>query len=111
MWKAAVDLICRHLCCSLHEEYPNDWANAVTALTHPEIFRRSNLTPRDTFSTAIGVISLVLGSVQYKRGPEMEEFQNYLSDRERAGWCFVDGGMYATLCLLLFKVVLASDTL
>jgi len=42
----------------------------------------------------------------------MDEIQNYLRDRERAGRYFVDGGMYATLCLHLFKLVrLASDTL
>ena len=104
-----VDLICRHLCCALHEEYPNDWANAVTALTHPEIFRRS-LGPRDIFKAVIGVPFCF--DAMDRPDSVMKEIQNYLRDRERAGRYFVDGGpMYATLCLRLFKLVLASDTL
>jgi len=31
----------------------------------------------------------------------MDEFRNFLRDRECAGRYFVDGGMYATLCLHL----------
>jgi hypothetical protein len=42
----------------------------------------------------------------------MDDIKNYLRDRERAGRYFVDGRMYAKLCLRLFKLVrLASDRL
>ncbi|KIM37135.1 hypothetical protein M413DRAFT_31081 [Hebeloma cylindrosporum] len=40
----------------------------------------------------------------------MVEIQSYLRDEERAGSYFVDGGMYATLSLRMFKVIFASDT-
>jgi len=108
LWKAAIDLICRKLCHGLHEEYPNSWENAATALTHPEIFHHSD--SKHTFGEAIGVRFFFdefrsLESV-------LDEIKKYLRDRERAGRYFVDGGMYTTLCLRLFKVVrLASDTL
>jgi len=101
LWKAAVDIICGYFCRCLHEKYPNNWANAATALTHPEILHSS-----ETFESAIGV------GLFFDPGVEMDEIQNYLRDRERAGRYFVDGGMYAALCLHLCNVVrLASDTL
>jgi hypothetical protein len=108
LWKAAADLICRKLCRGLQEEYPNNWANVATALTHPEIFRCASVY-RNAFQAAIGVEFLFdfVGTSE----SEMDEIKNYFRDRERAGRYFVDGGMYATLCLRLFKLVLASDTL
>ena len=112
MWKAAVDIICGELCLLFQEENPNNWENAITALTHPEISRRSFSAPTGTFEAAIGVC-FFLDSVcsSDESGSVMEEIQTYLCDPERAGTYFVDGGMYATLCLRLFKIVLASDTL
>jgi len=110
LWKPAVDFICEKLCHGLHEEYPNNWKNVATALTHPEITRHSNSTHEATFEAAIGVRPYLddLHSIE----SVMDVIQNYLRDRERAGRYFVDGGMYAKLCLHLFKILrLASDTL
>ena len=113
LWDAAADIILGGFFRSLREEHPNNWENVATALTHPEIFDRTCSTPgRDIFEAALGVPFFFYSS--HSSGNEefmVDEIQNYLLDRERAGRYFVDGGMYATLCLRLFKVVLASDTL
>jgi len=118
LWKAAVDLICAKSCHKLHEEWhPDNWANAATALTHPEIFGHSIHDRRGgggPFYTVTGVSFLFDYTCALDANEEisvMDEIQNYLCDKERAGMYFVDGGMYATLCLRLFKFVLASDTL
>ena len=109
LWKAATDFICEKLCHNLYEEYSNNWANAAAALTHPEILRVCRST-RCAFQTAIGV------PFHFDKMPssdsDMDTIQNYLRDREHAGRYFVHGGMYATLCLRLCKVVrLAYNTL
>jgi len=114
LWKAAVDLICGQLCHGLHEEYANKWENAATALTHPEIFRCSTVSSHGhTFEAAIGVPLFFGAWCEAGDGDSvMDGIKNYLRDQERSGRYFVDGGMYATLCLHLFKVVrLASVTL
>jgi hypothetical protein len=112
LWKAAADLICRRLCRSLRKQHPNKWENAATALTHPEILRRSTAGEGHPFKTTTGVV-FYFDDLDYDGLGEsvMDEIKKYLCDRERAGRYFVDGEMYATLCLRLFNVVLASDTL
>lgn len=102
--------MCGELCCYLLEEYPNNWANAATAITHPEILR--HIRGYDTFENAIGVRFAFGGQLREEYGDlEMVEIQKYLRDQERAGRYFVNGGMYATLSLRLFKIILASETL
>jgi hypothetical protein len=109
-WKVAIDLMCGELCRYLLEEYPKSWENAATAIMHPEICRH---TPyNDTFEKVIGVGFDFDKFLRDESGDlEMVEIQNYLRDQERAGRFFVDGGMYATLSLRLFKVIFASETL
>ena len=113
LWDAAADIIFGELFRSIRKEHPTNWENVATALTHPEIFDRYCSTPgREIFEAALGV-HFYFGFLCNPGNGEstMDEIKNYLLDRERAGRYFVDGGMYATLCLRLFKVVLASDTL
>jgi len=45
--------MCSELCPYLVEEYPNNWANAAAAITHPEILHHS--VGYNTFEKAIGV--------------------------------------------------------
>lgn len=104
--------MCEELCRYLLEEYPKarDWANAATAIMHPEILRHT--LGYDTFEMAIGVRFTFGGQLRAEYGKlEMIEIQHYLGDQERAGRYFVDGEMYATLSLRLFKVILASEIL
>jgi len=80
--------------------YPNNWANAATALTHPEIFRRSFWASGPPFETVTGA-PFIFDDMWTRPDDEelTDEIQNYLHDQERAGRYFVDAGMYATLCL------------
>ena len=74
-WKVAIDSMCEELCRYLLEEYPNDWANAATAITHPEILRHT--LGYDTFEMAIGVRFTFGGQLRAEYGKlEMIEIQN-----------------------------------
>lgn len=111
-WRAAIDFTCENVCYSLRVKYPNKWANAAAAITHPKIFhlcKMCSFCGVDVFHKAIGVhfeFRLYLGDIS----EEYDLIQNYLRDQERAGRYFVDGGMYATLSLHMVKIILASET-
>ncbi|KDR78446.1 hypothetical protein GALMADRAFT_243821 [Galerina marginata CBS 339.88] len=102
-WEVASDLICEHVCRTLHEKHPKSGGNVATAITHPEIAYISDYGEilEWVFRDKFNFFFPSMGS------SGMTAIQMYLHDRERAGRYFVDGGMYALLSMHLLRVVLA----
>ncbi|KDR78470.1 hypothetical protein GALMADRAFT_243861 [Galerina marginata CBS 339.88] len=104
-WEVASDLICEHVCHTLHEEHPKIGGNVVTAITHPEILNLLN--EGDILQRVFRVKSHLFFASTVSSSSGMTAIQKYLRDQEHAGGHFVDGGMYASLSMHLLKVVLA----